>query len=151
MYAIMLPGISAEDYLFADLGIDPATRGCQSFEATDFLVRRRVFDPTSHLVIWQVGVIGHVGVHATKEKAGLRLLVEVLGETYGPDHEVIIYEGAPHSDYDSRIEPVLLSQLPDVRLMSITTLYVPPLPDRELDRVRMAQIGLTLEDIARRW
>src|SRR6476620_513542 len=41
--ARMLPGISAEDCLFADLGIDPGTRGCQSFEATDFLLNRRKF------------------------------------------------------------------------------------------------------------
>ena len=30
----MLPGISAEDCLFADLGIDPGTCGCQSYDAT---------------------------------------------------------------------------------------------------------------------
>jgi uncharacterized protein YabN with tetrapyrrole methylase and pyrophosphatase domain len=56
--AQMLPGISAEDCLFADLGIDPAEHGCQSFEATDFLIHRRKFDPTSHLVLWQAGAIG---------------------------------------------------------------------------------------------
>src|SRR5205823_3853440 len=36
--ARMLPGISAEDCLFADLGVDPAIGGCQSYEATDFFV-----------------------------------------------------------------------------------------------------------------
>jgi Tetrapyrrole (Corrin/Porphyrin) Methylases len=36
--ATMLPAISAEDCLFADLGVDPGKHGCQSFEATDFLV-----------------------------------------------------------------------------------------------------------------
>jgi siroheme synthase len=45
--ARMLPGISAEDCLFADLGIDPGTCGCQSFEATDFLLNRRKFDTRS--------------------------------------------------------------------------------------------------------
>ena len=30
--------------------------GCQSFEATDFLLRRRRFDPSSHLLLWQIGV-----------------------------------------------------------------------------------------------
>jgi hypothetical protein len=34
----MLPAISAEDCLFADLGVDPADHGCPSYEATDFLV-----------------------------------------------------------------------------------------------------------------
>jgi precorrin-3B methylase len=42
--ATMLPGISAEDCLFADLGIAPVTFGCQSFEATDFLMRQRPLD-----------------------------------------------------------------------------------------------------------
>jgi len=34
----MLPGISAEDCLFADIGVDPGIYGCQSFEATDLFV-----------------------------------------------------------------------------------------------------------------
>src|SRR5262245_20782903 len=42
--ARMLPAISAEDCLFADLGIDPVV-GCQSFEATDFLMNVRYIDP----------------------------------------------------------------------------------------------------------
>ena len=33
-FAKMLPGISAEDCLYADLGIDPATTGCSMFEAS---------------------------------------------------------------------------------------------------------------------
>src|ERR1700676_3415101 len=52
--ARMLPGVSAEDCLFADLGIDPAPTGCQSFEATDFLVYNRHIDPTAALVLWQL-------------------------------------------------------------------------------------------------
>src|SRR5205814_145574 len=32
--ARMLPAVSAEDCLFADLGVDPGTTGCQSYEAT---------------------------------------------------------------------------------------------------------------------
>lgn len=43
--ARMLPGISAEDCLFADLGVDPFVAGCQSFEATDFLVRPVISTP----------------------------------------------------------------------------------------------------------
>ena len=56
--AIMLPGISAEDCLFADLGIDPAAYGCQSYEATDYLFSQRRLEPSSALVLWQVGVVG---------------------------------------------------------------------------------------------
>jgi hypothetical protein len=42
----MLPGISAEDCLFADLGIDPGIYGCQSYEATDFLANGRPWGET---------------------------------------------------------------------------------------------------------
>ena len=48
--AWMCPGISAEDCLFADLNVDPATDGCQTYEATDFLVNHRHVDPTSQLI-----------------------------------------------------------------------------------------------------
>ncbi|HEY6069313.1 MAG TPA: SAM-dependent methyltransferase, partial [Gaiellaceae bacterium] len=54
----MLPAVSAEDCLFADLGVDPGLSGCQSFGATDFLLRRRQVDPSAVLVLWQVSVIG---------------------------------------------------------------------------------------------
>jgi uncharacterized protein YabN with tetrapyrrole methylase and pyrophosphatase domain len=58
----VLPGISAEDCLFADLGLDPGQQGCQSYEASDFLLRPRRFDPATPLILWQVGVIGHFTV-----------------------------------------------------------------------------------------
>src|SRR5262249_16481674 len=50
--ARMLPAISAEDCLFADLGLDPATTGCQSYQATDFLNSDRQIDPSSLLILW---------------------------------------------------------------------------------------------------
>jgi uncharacterized protein YabN with tetrapyrrole methylase and pyrophosphatase domain len=56
--AWMLPGISAADCLYADLRVDPGAQGCQSFEATDFLLRARRFDPTSVLLLWQIGATG---------------------------------------------------------------------------------------------
>ena len=56
--AKILPGISAEACLFADLLIDPGNIGWQSFETTDFILHNRKFDPNSHLVLWQPDVIG---------------------------------------------------------------------------------------------
>lgn len=149
--AVMYPGVSAEDCLFADLGIDPATRGCQSFEATDFLVHHRRFDPHSHLIIWQIGVIGHLGSKATDDPNGLEMLVDELTKTYSKNHKVVIYEAAPHPQYRSRIESVPLKNLPKARLISISTLYVPPLPDTPLDEARLQALGLSSTDIAKTW
>lgn len=147
--AMMCPGVSAEDYLIAELGFDPAKSGCQSFEATDFLVRHRRFDPHSHLIIWQIGVIGHVGSRATTKTTGLEMLVDELAKTYGRDYEVVIYEGAPHPQYRSRIERLRLGDLPKARLISISTLYVPPLPDVAVDEARLAALGLSVADITK--
>jgi predicted XRE-type DNA-binding protein len=55
--ARMLPAISADSCLYADLEIDPARDGCQSFEATDFLVHDRLVDSRSLLIHWQIGMI----------------------------------------------------------------------------------------------
>ena len=56
--AKMLPGISAEDCLFADLNIDPAIPGCLTYEATDLLFRNKPLVPSSHLIVFQVGCVG---------------------------------------------------------------------------------------------
>jgi hypothetical protein len=45
--ARMLPAISFEDCLFADLGVDPGVSGRLMYEATDFLIRPRKFHPAS--------------------------------------------------------------------------------------------------------
>jgi len=48
--AKILPGISSEDCLFADLLIDPASHGCLSLEATDLLIHQRNIDVTCHVI-----------------------------------------------------------------------------------------------------
>jgi uroporphyrin-III C-methyltransferase len=68
--AEMLLGISAEDCLIADLGIEPAHYGCQSYEAT-----LEVLD-------------------ASQFKPGLDLYSEILMDVYPTEHEVILYEAA---------------------------------------------------------
>jgi uncharacterized protein YabN with tetrapyrrole methylase and pyrophosphatase domain len=93
--AAMLPGISAEDSLFADLGVDPAEHGCQSFEATDFLLRRRPFATTAALVLWQIGIIGEFAQTASRiNPNGLRVLADVLADAYGTGHVAVVYEAA---------------------------------------------------------
>lgn len=145
-HAQMLPGISAEDCLFADLGVDPGRNGCQSFEATDFLIRRRQFDPTSVLILWQLAMVGNLGF--LKEDApspGLTILAEVLGQHYGLKHEVVIYEAAT---YYPICQPLIkwlpLSQLPKAKVSEISTLYVPPQAPAALDYEMMARLGISL-------
>jgi hypothetical protein len=124
--AAMLPGVSAEDCLFADLGVDPAADGCQSFEATDFLLKRRAFDPRSALVLWQVGVLGQVHALRQFSTAGLRLVAEALGSVYGSAHVATLYEASVFAVCPPTISHVSLGQLPEASVSPYATLYVPP-------------------------
>lgn len=49
--ARMEPGISAEDCLIADLGMDPSQYGCQSYETTKLLFYKHVVDPCALLIL----------------------------------------------------------------------------------------------------
>jgi uncharacterized protein YabN with tetrapyrrole methylase and pyrophosphatase domain len=125
--AKMLPGISAEDCLFADLGIDPAMTGCQSYEATDFFVNGRKIDPTSSVILWQIGVVGDV----TFKKYGydlsaMPLLVERLLQYYPAGHVAYVYEAAVFPGCEPVITPLPVSWLGHTALSAASTLYIPP-------------------------
>lgn len=143
--AQMLPGISAEDCIFADLVIDPARYGCQSYEATDFVIYRRVFDRRSTLVLWQVGVIGQIDYQGKiyETKKGIDLLVEILLESYPADYQAIIYEAAVYGIFLPRIEPVAIAKLGESVLTSMSTLVIPPDPSWSIpDMERAKQLGI---------
>jgi len=92
--ARMLPAVSALDCLVADLGIDPAATGLQSYEATDFIVHRRRPDTAATLVLWQIGVVGELGYASAPRRENLALLADRLARTFPPGHEVIVYEAS---------------------------------------------------------
>src|SRR5262249_14571958 len=140
--AVMLPATSAEDNLFADLLVDPATSGCQTFETTDFLIRRRKFDPTSHLILWQIGNIGHWKPERQDLSHNLLALVKVLEEHYGPDHEVILYLAAQYVRCEPMIERVRLSKLPHAPMSAVTSLYVPPKGFAPIDYATLDRLGI---------
>ncbi len=143
--AEILPGISAEDCLFADLGVDPSRRGCQSYEATDFLARRRVFDPTVGLVLWQIhalAVLNAACMGAGFQPKHLDVLAEVLIEAYGPDHPVVIYEAATVSGAVPRIDRIRLRDLPQSEPCGASTAYVPPKGAVVHDQTMLQRLGL---------
>jgi uncharacterized protein YabN with tetrapyrrole methylase and pyrophosphatase domain len=125
--AHMLPGISAEDCLFADLGVDPYTHGCQSFEATNFLLRRRKFDTSSHLIIWQIGSIGDMTHNPSRDnKPTLAILADFLQKYYGSNHEVFVYQAAEYAICKPIIQRLSIARLTEAYIHYGTTLYVPP-------------------------
>lgn len=147
----LLPGISAEDSLFADLGVDPAEHGCQSFEATDFLLRRRAFSTTSALILWQAGIIGEFAQTASRvNRHGLRILAETLAAAYGADHEVVVYEAASTPITAPVVQRVLLAALPEAAVTPRTTLYVPPRTAAPVDPAMAERLGIPSSRIMRK-
>jgi hypothetical protein len=125
--ARMLPAVSAADCLFADLGLDPGTHGCLSFEATDFLKNGRYADPACLLLLWQVGAVGDPFFNVQGNNLpALPLLVERLGRVYGVDHEGILYAAAIQWGGEPSIQRVRLGSLGDAQLSASSTLCVPP-------------------------
>lgn len=143
--ARMLPGISAEDCLFADLEVDPAAAGCQSFEATDFLIRQRRFDPHSALVLWQIGVLGVTTYHQHDlwNADGLHELVGVLERSYPADHPVTVYESTIYPVCEPLIQRVPLRDLTRCKITVHSTLWVPPAGPAPLDAEMLARLRTT--------
>lgn len=140
--ARMLPGISSEDCLFADVGVDPGLGASESYEATEMLVRGRRPDVTSHVVVWQIGVLAQQGFDRAERASQLQPLVDHLLQSYPPDHVVTHYQGAQLVLCDPVIEQVPLAALGDVRLAVTSTLYIPPLVDADFRPEAAASLGL---------
>jgi uncharacterized protein YabN with tetrapyrrole methylase and pyrophosphatase domain len=143
--ARMFPAVSAEDCLFADLGVDPGAAGCQSYEATDFLLRRRRFDTAAALVLWQVAFIGVSGAPLAPAPKTFRVLVEYLLEFYDPEQATVLYEASPFPVGAPNVKRVPMRKLADVELGPLATLYVPPREQAEIDsemreRLRAADV-----------
>jgi len=135
--ARMLPGISSEDCLFADLGVDPAVGGCQSYEATDFLLNDVAIDPSSQLVLWQIGTLGdwtyqtqHYDIRA------MPLLVRKLSRFYPLSHEITVYEAPMFPTAEPMIAKFPLGWLAEFPITAAMTLYIPAarsrMPDPEM-------------------
>jgi precorrin-6B methylase 1 len=144
--AHMEPGISAEDCLYADLGIDPGTYGCQHFEASQLLFYQRRIDPTAYLILWQVGLVGDQSLaRFSTGPAYKELLVEVLARDYPLTHEVIIYRSATLPIQQPRMERITLDDMPKADIGMPDTIVLPPARALQTDtemRARLAALDL---------
>ena len=141
--ARMLPGISAEDCMFADLNFDPAMAGCQSYEATDFLINGRKIDNTSNVILWQIGVLGDTTYKTQRyEIKGMSQLLTKLYQSYSPSHDVYIYEAPIFPGVEAVIRKIPLYALPTSPVSAISTLYIPPFAPPQVDMATVHMLGL---------
>jgi uncharacterized protein YabN with tetrapyrrole methylase and pyrophosphatase domain len=112
--AEMLPAVSADACIFADLGFDPGWLGCQSFEATDFVINARKFDPTAVM------------------------------EDYPADHQVTVYCAATLPVGEPHVQTLPLNRLAEAEITQESTLIVPPLGVAKASPQRLALIEARL-------
>ncbi len=141
--ARMLPGVSAEDCMFADLNFDPAMAGCLSYEATDFLINGRIIDNTSNVILWQIGVLGDATFKSRQyDIKGMPQLLQKLYQYYSPYHDVYVYEAPLFPGIEPVIRKVPLYMLPQAGASAISTLYIPPGAPARHDATALAMLGL---------
>lgn len=136
--ARMLPGVSAEDCLFADLGVDPGHGAFAAYEATEMLLTQRPPATDSHVVVWQVGVIAAASL-ATGSAA--TALVEFLLRFYPDDHQVTHYRAPQTAIGVALKQQVELGRLASLPLSVTSTLYVPPLTSRPIHEGEVAALN----------
>jgi hypothetical protein len=137
----MEPGISAEDCLIADLGIDPGEIGCISYEANQLLFYKKPIDPTSYLFLWQVVLTGDRST--TKFETGpeyRQVLVEKLNEFYSLDHQIIIYEAATLPIHKTRMNKIKLRDFVTAELTMKSTLVIPPSEELQVNPYIMKKL-----------
>jgi hypothetical protein len=141
--ARMLPGISAEDCLVADLGLDPAETGCQTYEATAFLLNRRQVDTSVLLILWQVGFLGQFATPPPGSPLPLEVLTERLADSYPAEHELIVYQASPYAIVGPFCERLALADLPGFDVPPLATMVVPPAERTTVDVTMLDRLGLS--------
>ena len=132
--AKMLPAISAEDCLFADLGVDPGDFGMQAYEATQFVLYNHPINTATPLILWQIGVVGDITFTKMQpSERGLSMLQERLLQHYDHNHTLILYEAATIPLMPPRIENIKVGELQNASVKTITTVYVPAVTELNLD------------------
>lgn len=139
--AHMEPGISAEDCLYADIGIDPGRHGCQHYEASQLLFYDTRINPDACLVLWQVGLVGDRSLKRLSTGPEYRqVLVDVLSRDYPLDHEVIVYRGATLPIQQPRIRRVSLRDIPATDITPEETVILPPASQPRTNRKIMKRL-----------
>ena len=142
--ARMLPGVSSEDCLFADLGVDPAVGGCQSYEATDFLLTTPIIDPSSQLILWQIGTLGDWTYKRFKyNTSAMPFLVQRLSQFYPMSHMITVYEAPMFPGIEPMIAQIPLYSLVDFPITAAMTLYIPPVRVRIPDPTLLNLFNVT--------
>jgi hypothetical protein len=130
--ARILPGVSSDACLYADLGIDPMDHGIQAYEASVFAFRRPRIDTRAALLLWQAGFVGERSIKFSGRvnRPGVRQLARTLATYYDPAHRVAIYEASWYPVCPPSIVWTSVRTIASRMKSAGCTLYIPPVEAR---------------------
>jgi hypothetical protein len=130
--ARILPGVSSDACLYADLDIDPMDDGIQAYEASLFVFRRPRIDTRAAVLLWQAGFVGQPSIKFSGEvnRPGVRELARILAEYYDPAHRVAIYEASWYPICPPSIVWTSIRSFASRMKSAGATLYIPPVQPR---------------------
>ena len=146
-FAVMQPGISAEASLFADLGLDQANFGFQSYDSSELLINDRTIDPYSHVILWQVECAGDDGFNFSGYKMyNFPLVLEKLLKVYPADHPIVVYEASQWAQYSPQILKIPINKLCTSNLTGICTLYIPSIDSHPVNKETVEKMRYVQDD-----
>jgi hypothetical protein len=146
--AFMLPGISAEACLYSELEFDPGSVGCQSYEATYWLMHKIPVNTGAPMILWQLGVACDLSFSTNVQPHPLAMVMlkDKLSQYYPAEHRVAIYESKVIPAFNSRIDWVTIEQLPQVAINEVSTMYIPALSSNHKDTSFIEKWNLSMSN-----
>jgi precorrin-3B methylase len=131
----VVPGISAIDCIFAEIGLDPGTNGVQMYEASDFLLRKFEPNPYVPLFLWQIGAI-ETGLYSMKKSKPERFsrIRQYLESFYPKSHILYLLRTATYPFTNSEQHGFQLKNFEKqhYKIDPVHTLYIPPVDTKEV-------------------
>lgn len=130
----ILPGISSLDCLLCDLRIDPGSCGIQAYESTEFINKKYQINSESHLILWQIGVVGIETIikedsqlhYHTEHIKSLHKIKQKLLIWYKKDHPIILYTASMYPSIPFERTDSSIAQLDKIVIHRLSTAYIPP-------------------------
>jgi len=131
----VIPGISTENVMFCDLGVDPLKLGLQSYEATYLLASKLKINTNANLVLWQAGVVGVTG-HTAGHNGNpgidsIQKKLQLLG--YAEKHIIYFYEASLYPQKPPVIIESTIKEMSSKKISTLMTLFVPAMVSKHKD------------------
>jgi hypothetical protein len=89
-------------------------------------LRRRTFDTSVPLILWQVAFIGITTAPVAPNAHGFGVLVDYLLTFYADTHPAIVYQASPYPVGPANIGEFTVGNVRKAELDGMSTLYLPP-------------------------